>query len=100
MNFKSISDEEKIYENVNGFFHGSILAVSTRNYGGKEINLYADSTENSNIVVTINKEVQLTLKNANSTGKWIKINWNSNGNHVIAWIKKDWLCGSIRTNCS
>ena len=88
------------YDEIRGFIHGSVLGVDTRNYGEEEIYLYEDPDDSSNTVATINSQVELTLKNTNSDGSWVNVRWSNAGSTKEGWIQRDWLCGSLVTNCS
>ncbi len=88
------------FENVNGFIHGSILGVDTRNYGGEKINIYYESDANSQIKYSLFSESRLTLVSADQNGNWIKVRYNDKGTIIEGWIEQNWLCGSLRTNCS
>jgi len=90
-------NDETFHANVNGYIHGSILAVDTRNYGGETINLYSNADASSKTVYSFKQELRLTLISANKNANWIKVKYNSK---IKGWIKRKWLCGSLRTNCS
>lgn len=93
-------NNETHFENVDGYIHGSILAASTRNYGGEKINLYSEPNQNSVVVHSFYSESELTLKGADDTGKMIKVRYSIDGHVFVGWIDRVWLCGSIRSNCS
>ena len=97
---ENIDLENEITENIKGYIHGSVLAASTRNYGGEEIRVYSSPDEESEIVTTILQETQVRLKSGNEDGNWLEISFNKNGKIQRGWIESKWLCGSIRTNCS
>lgn len=98
---KMIMGEEREYAIPGagiGYIHGSILAVDTRNYGGETIYLYAEASKDSEVVATIDRETQFTLKA--TYGRWVKVRWDNNGNPVEGWVESEWLCGSLKTMCS
>jgi len=99
-NVWGVDNEDETFEDIDGYIHGSILAVDTRNYGNEELYLYAEPDENSEHVATIKTETKLTLRSATEDANWVKVRWLNNGKSVEGWIQSDWLCGSIVTLCS
>lgn len=99
-NIENIDIEDEIYQNINGYLHGSVLAASTRNYGGEEIRLYSAPDEKSDVVLTIIQETQVRLKDGNEDGSWLYVSFLKDGITEKGWIQSKWLCGSVRTNCS
>jgi len=93
-------NENKIHENVDGFIHGSILAAATRNYGGEKIHIYKQANDMSDIVYTLTQETMVFLVSSNKKGNWLKVRIKTDKSIYEGWIRSDWLCGSIRTNCS
>ncbi|MCB0401530.1 MAG: hypothetical protein KDD41_05565 [Flavobacteriales bacterium] len=92
--------EEESYDDLAAYVHGSVLAVSTRNYGGEHINLYESADESSEVVATLTQETQLQLVDATPESDWILVKYGHNGNIVQGWIQRQWICGSVVTNCS
>jgi SH3-like domain-containing protein len=95
-----VDNEEETYENIEGYIHGSILAVDTRNYGGEEIYLLNAPDEHSEQLLVINHEMSFTLVDASKDGAWVKVRTRGAGEKKTGWIQRDWLCGSIVTLCS
>lgn len=89
----SIENDVNLPDNE-GWIHGSVLAVDTRNYGGQTIELI-DNLEEGKVVGKIETEsYELRIKGV--CWDWIKVEYNG----VIGWLESDWLCGNPLTNCS
>lgn len=80
--------------NGEGWIHGSVISVDTRNYGGQELKLL-DQPENGNVVGVI-KEEAYGLKIKDFCGVWVKVAYKG----TIGWIEASWLCGNPLTTCS
>lgn len=93
-------NEDESTDNMNAYVHGSVLALSTRNYGGETINIYSEPNDSSEVVDQITSEIQLRLTSANKSGSWIKVYYSKNGTTTRGWIEKKWVCGSLVTTCS
>lgn len=80
--------------NGEGWIHGSVISVDTRNYGGQHLNLL-DKPIEGKIIKVIKKEV-IELRLKDMCGDWVKIEYNK----AVGWIESKWLCGNPLTNCS
>ncbi len=87
------TEENITLPNNEGWIHGSVIAVDTRNYGQQHLKLL-DRPENGKVVTIIKKEVK--LKPIDMCNDWIKVKYNG----FIGWIEREWLCGNPYTNCS
>ncbi len=76
-----------------GWIHGSVISVDTRNYGGEKLELL-DKPEDGKIVAVIEEESGLTVKDM--CGKWVLVEYNG----ITGWIESYWLCGNPLTTCS
>lgn len=81
-----------------GWIHGSVIELSTRNYGGEVISVYEKDDKNSAVVETLDSET--LVRPQDICGEWVKIKFTSKNGETSGWIEKDWLCGSAVTNCS
>ena len=88
-----IENEIKI-PNGEGWIHGSVVSVGTRNYGGQELELL-DQPINGKVVGVI-KEEAYGLRIKDICGKWTKVEYKG----VTGWIENEWLCGNPVTSCS
>lgn len=95
-----VDNDDESFDNVNGYIHGSVLAVDTRNYGNEEIYLFDEADETSEVVAMINEQEQFSLLSTTEDGLWVKVKWIDNGRVVKGWIQSNWLCGSSVTLCS
>tara|TARA_B100001939_G_C16778030_1_gene545660 strand:- start:62 stop:691 length:630 start_codon:yes stop_codon:yes gene_type:complete len=77
-----------------GWIHGSVISVDTRNYGGQEIEIL-DKPNNGSVVRVI-KEEAYGLKIKDICGPWVKIEYKG----TIGWVEGQWLCGNPLTTCS
>ena len=77
-----------------GWIHGSVLGVDTRNYGNQTIELL-ETPESGKVVGTI-KEPSYGLKLKDMKGEWIKVEYKG----ISGWVKREWLCGNPLTTCS
>ena len=77
-----------------GWIHGSVIAVNTRNYGNQDLELL-DNPKNGNLVGVI-KEESHGLRLKDLCGSWVQVEYNG----TIGWIESSWLCGNPLTTCS
>lgn len=96
--FKVLSPVEGMESDVEipngeGWIHHSVIAVGTRNYGGKELELL-DNHENGKVVGVIKEEVY-GLRVKELCGSWVKVDYKG----TIGWIEESWLCGIPWTTC-
>ena len=75
------------------WIHGSVIAVSTRNYGGQELSLL-DQPEGGKTVGAIKAEAY-GLKLKDLCGAWTQVDYQG----TIGWIETEWLCGNPFTTC-
>lgn len=87
-------ENDVIIPNNEGWIHGSVIAVDTRNYSGQHLNILEKPVNGK--IVTIIKEETIQLKLKELCGDWVKIEYNN----TIGWIESKWLCGNPLTNCS
>ena len=91
------SDEEFIMTDNEGWIHSSVVAVSTRNYGGQELIIYESADVESEVKgLIVNEE---TLRILDVCEEWAKIKFNRDGKMIEGWIQLEWLCGNPVTNC-
>lgn len=89
-----LEDEIQLPKGEEAWMHGSVLAVDTRNYGGKDLNLL-DQPKNGKVVGVIEEESGgISLKDV--CGRWVQVDYKG----VIGWIEDVWLCGNPATNCN
>ena len=81
-------------EGSEGWIHGSVLGVDTRNYGRQTLDLL-DAPKSGKVVGTIKEEVY-GLKLKDMDGEWVKVEYKG----VLGWINSEWLCGNPLTTCS
>jgi len=91
-----ISGMENDFEipNGEGWIHGSVISVDTRNYGGQVLKLL-DKPKNGNVVGIIEGE-SYGLRIKDICGTWVKVEYKG----IIGWIQDSWLCGNPLTTCS
>ena len=77
------------------WIHSSVIAVSTRNYGGEKLCLMERPSAKSKVVYTFTEEI--LLNPVDIMGDWVKVK-TTDGKHV-GWILAEWLCGNSVTNC-
>lgn len=80
--------------NGEGWIHSSMIAVSTRNYDGQDLELL-DHPKNGNVVGVIEDE-SYGLQIKDFCGTWVKVSYKG----TIGWIDGNWLCGNPLTSCS
>jgi SH3-like domain-containing protein len=78
------------------WIHYSVIAVSSRNYGGEDIYLRDAPDEDANIVAVFNEEV--IFKPLDVVGDWVKVKLDNT--EIVGWIEKEWLCDNPLTTCS
>jgi hypothetical protein len=80
--------------NDEGWIHGSVISVDTRNYGGESLELL-DNPINGNVVGIIEGE-SYGLRIKDMCGEWVKVEYKG----TIGWVEDAWLCGNPLTTCS
>lgn len=80
---------------TSAWVHGSVLGVSTKNYGGESITFYKEANANAATVNTTT-ELLYNLSLVDFCGEWVRVK----GEGFEGWIQQEWLCGSSLTNCS
>ena len=78
------------------WIHYSVIAVSSRNYGGEDIYLRDAPDEDANLVAIFNEEV--ILRPMDIQGDWVKVKLDNT--EIVGWIEAEWLCSNPLTNCS
>ncbi len=78
------------------WIHYSVIAVSTRNYGGERLTLRSTPSNNGLIEFSFTDEIQ--LRPIDIKGRWVKVE-TLPGNYC-GWIEQKWLCGNPVTNCN
>ena len=74
------------------------IAVNTRNYGGKTLNLYKEPNKTSAIIYKTNKEFTAPIFNINDN--WVYIGFkDENGKKIFGWLEPDMQCGNPFTTC-
>lgn len=74
------------------------IAVNTRNYNGKTLNLYKEPNKESAIIYKTNKEHTAPIFNIN--GDWLYVSLKEeNGKKVFGWLEPEMQCGSPFTTC-
>ena len=80
--------------NGEGWIHGSVISVDTRNYGGQQLSLLEKPKTGKTIKIIKKEVIGLRLKDV--CGKWVKVEYEK----TSGWIESKWLCGNPLTNCS
>lgn len=91
-NIEGLDEEYKIPKGE-GWIHGTVISVDTRNYGKQELEIL-DSPIKGNTVATI-KEESYGIRIKEICGSWVRIKYNG----ILGWIEADWLCGNPLTTC-
>lgn len=78
------------------WIHYSVIAVSSRNYGGEDVYLRDAPDEDANFVAVFNEEV--ILRPMDIVGDWVKVKLDNT--EIVGWIEVEWLCGNPLSNCS
>jgi hypothetical protein len=78
------------------WIHYSVVAVSSRNYGGEDIYLRDAPNEDANIVAVFNEEV--IFRPLDVAGEWVKVKLDNT--EIVGWIEDEWLCDNPLTNCN
>lgn len=78
------------------WIHYSVIAVSTRNYGGQTLRLREKDNKKSKVVYSFNNEIMLRPIEIRDNG-WVLVS-TADGKHK-GWIEIEWLCGNPLTNC-
>ncbi|MFK7799129.1 MAG: hypothetical protein AB8E82_16875, partial [Aureispira sp.] len=81
-------EEDVEIPNGEGWIHGSVIAVDTRNYGAQTLELL-DKPINGNVVEVI-KEQAYGLKLKDICGRWVQVEYKG----TVGWIDSNWLCGN------
>lgn len=87
-------EEDVEIPNGEGWIHGSVVAVDTRNYGAQSLELL-DKPINGTVVGVIN-EAAYSLKLKDMCGRWVQVEYKG----TIGWLDSNWLCGNPLTTCS
>ena len=77
------------------WIHWSVIAVSTRNYGGEKLFLRKEPSEHAAVTYTFSEET--LLRPIDIRGDWVKV--KTVDGRGTGWIESDWLCGNSVTNC-
>lgn len=77
------------------WIHWSVIAVSTRNYGGEKLFLRKEPSENAAVTYTLTEET--LLRPIEIRDDWVKV--KTVDGRGTGWIESDWLCGNSVTNC-
>jgi SH3-like domain-containing protein len=77
-----------------GWVAASLLGISTRGYGTKGVNVYADATNKSRVVGRIPSATGVKLLGCN--GSWAKVEYKG----IAGWLPRSEQCGTRLTTCS
>lgn len=77
-----------------GWVAASLLGISTRGYGTKGVNVYADATNKSRVVGRIPPATGVKLLGCN--GSWAKVEYKG----IAGWLTRSQQCGTRLTSCS
>ena len=75
--------------------HGTVLGLSSRNYGGERLVLRAEPNDKAKPVYSFTDEI--TLIPVDVKGDWVKVS-TPDGKHT-GWIEVEQLCANPLTNC-
>ncbi len=79
-----------------GWIHSSVLALSTRNYDGSPLNLYAEPSADASVSAVIREaDVLVRPLDITADGKWTKVICKAG----TGWLQTRWLCGNPFTTC-
>lgn len=81
--------------NMGYWIHQSVIAVSTRNYGGQKLQLRKGPSQKQ--AATYSFEEEIMLRPIDIKDDWVKVQ-TLDGKHS-GWIEREWLCGNSVTNC-
>lgn len=88
---------KKLKGSTSGYWvHQSVIAVSSRNYGGQKLSLRKTPSYNSAVTYSFTKE--LLFRPIGIQGDWIKV--QTYDGKRSGWIESEWLCGNSVTNCN
>ena len=79
------------------WMHSSILAFSTRNYGGQRLSLRAAPSKTAKPVFSFKDERELRPRGLSEDGAWIRAS-TLDGKHK-GWLETRWVCGNPLTTC-
>lgn len=79
------------------WMHSSILAFSTRNYGGQRLSLRAAPSKTAKPVFSFKDERELRPRGLSDDGAWIRAS-TLDGKHK-GWLETRWVCGNPLTTC-
>lgn len=79
-----------------GWIHYSVLALSTRNYGGETLILRKEPSADAPEAASFKKEMLVRPMDISPDGEWVKVKCKAG----TGWIEARWLCGNPYTNCS
>lgn len=91
----SDDDGATVLNDGEAWVHYSVLATSTRNYGGQTLYLRESPSEKSKSVFSFKNE--RLLRPIDIKPGWVKVK-TLDGKHT-GWIQTIWLCGNPLTNC-
>lgn len=77
-----------------GWIHGSVISVDTRNYQGEHLKLLDKPGDGETLVIFEDQAAGLHL--IEICGNWVKVEYNKHK----GWIESKWLCGNPLTTCS
>lgn len=96
---ETVDGEPIILKTNDCWIHGSLIHVSTSNYGGQTIKFYAKPNAKSNVVFTVNEEISLSFIAV--APNWVKVKYVSpDGKIHIGWTDTEWLCANPVSSCS
>lgn len=84
------------HESGNSWIHYSVIAMSTRNYGGETLQLREHPSQKARTLYSFNEEI--FLRPLKVKGDWVKV--ETVDKKQRGWIEVVWLCGNPLTNCS
>ena len=82
-----------------GWIHGSVISVDTRNYGDEVVELHEMPSVESPVVGSM-KGVKYGLRLRDMCGEWIEVEWKEGAATKTGWVEAGWLCGNPLTTCS
>lgn len=95
----SFDDEEEVdLPEGKGWIHWSVIALSTRNYGGQKLSLRAADNIDADIVYSFSEEK--LVRPLDVCGDWVQVEITQGSKSYKGWIEQEWLCGSAVTTCS
>lgn len=80
--------------NGEGWIHGSVIGISTRNYLGQDLSLLDKPKDGETIGIIKDETFGLSLLDV--CGNWVKVSYKG----TEGWIESNWLCGNPLTTCA